>query len=82
VPSLQRRRANKLTLSLGLIPIYTPGFSQQSNCTLKYFVNTFKHDYTGTMNLSDATSFMSQSGAAFLHFDKVQPPFIVENELT
>jgi putative transposase len=37
------------------------------------FVNTFKRDYVGRMDLADARTVLAQMGAAFEHFNEVHP---------
>jgi putative transposase len=37
------------------------------------FVNTFKRDYVGRMDLVDARTVMAQMAAAFEHFNEVHP---------
>ena len=37
------------------------------------FVNTFKRDYVGRMDLTDAITVLAQLPAAFEHFNEVHP---------
>lgn len=58
---------------LGLKPVNTPVCSPQSNGMAESFVNTFKRDYVGRMDLTDARTVMAQLPAAFEHFNEVHP---------
>jgi putative transposase len=63
----------RIARSLGLTPVNTPVCSPQSNGMAESFVNTFKRDYVGRMDLSDATTVLAQLPAAFEHFNEVHP---------
>ena len=54
-----------LARALGLTPINTPVCSPQSNGMAESFVNTFKRDYVGRMDLSNAIAVLAQLPAAF-----------------
>jgi putative transposase len=58
---------------LGLRPVNTPACSPQSNGVAESFVNTFKRDYVGRMDVADARAVEAQIGAAFEHFNEVHP---------
>ena len=62
-----------LARALGLKPINTPVCSPQSNGMAESFVNTFKRDYVGRMDLSDAVAVLAQLPAAFEHYNEVHP---------
>ncbi len=59
--------------AMGLRPVTTPVCSPQSNGMAESFVNTFKRDYVSRMDLSDATTVLSQLHDAFEHFNNVHP---------
>jgi putative transposase len=63
----------RIARSLGLTPVNTPVCSPQSNGMAESFVNTFKRDYVGRMDLSDAPTVLAQLPAAFEHFNEVHP---------
>jgi putative transposase len=63
----------RIARSLGLKPIHTPVYSPQSNGIAESFVNTFRRDYVGRMDLSDAPTVLAQLPAAFEHFNEVHP---------
>ena len=63
----------RIARSLGLTPVNTPVCSPQSNGMAESFVNTFKRDYVGRMDLTDAPTVLAQLPAAFEHFNEVHP---------
>ena len=63
----------RVARTLGLTPINTPVCSPQSNGMAESFVNTFKRDYVGRMDLSDAPTVLAQLSAAFEHFNEIHP---------
>ena len=63
----------RIARSLGLQPVNTPVCSPQSNGMAESFVNTFRRDYLGRMDLSDAATVLAQLPAAFEHFNEVHP---------
>jgi putative transposase len=63
----------RIARSLGLTPVNTPVCSPQSNGMAESFVNTFKRDYVGRMDLSDAPTVLAQLPAAFEHFNEIHP---------
>jgi len=63
----------RIARELGLRPIRTPVCGPQSNGMAESFVNTFRRDYIGRMDLSDAMIVMGQLTAAFEHFNTVHP---------
>lgn len=63
----------RIARSLGLAPVNTPACSPQSNGMAKSFVNTFKRDYVGRMDFSNASTVLAQLPAAFEHFNEIHP---------
>ena len=63
----------QIARQLGLRPVNTPVCSPQSNGMAESFVNTFKRDYVGQMDLADARTVMAQMATAFEHFNEVHP---------
>jgi putative transposase len=58
---------------LGLRPLDTPVCSAQSNGMPRSFVNTFKRDYDGRMDLTDAGTVTAQMAVAFKHLNEGHP---------
>jgi putative transposase len=58
---------------LNLIPRTTAINSPQSNGMAESFVKTFKRDYVGQMNRTDALTVLQQLPAAFEHYNTVHP---------
>lgn len=58
---------------LNLLPRTTAINSPQSNGMAESFVKTFKRDYVGAMDRSDARAVMHQLPAAFEHYNTVHP---------
>jgi putative transposase len=58
---------------IGLVPLTTAIRSPQSNGMAEAFVKTFKRDYVGRMDRSDALTVMRQLPAAFQHYNKIHP---------
>ncbi len=63
----------RIAKQLGMQPINTPVCSPQSNGMAESFVNAFRRDYLGRMDLSDAGAVMAQLPAAFEHYNDVHP---------
>ena len=63
----------RIARSPGLAPVTTPVCSPQSNGLTESFVNTFKRDYLGRMDLTHARTVLAQLPAAFEHFNEVHP---------
>lgn len=58
---------------INLMPRTTAINSPQSNGMAESFVKTFKRDYVGQMDRSDALTVMHQLPAAFEHYNSVHP---------
>ena len=58
---------------INLVPCTTAINSPQSNGMAESFVKTFKRDYVGQMDRSDARIVMQQLPAAFEHYNTVHP---------
>ena len=58
---------------LNLVPRTTAINSPQSNGMAESFVKTFKRDYVGQMDRSDARTVLNQLPAAFEHYNNVHP---------
>lgn len=67
------RDTRSFARELGLEPVTTALRSPQSNGMAEAFVKTFKRDYVGRMDRSDALAVMRQLSAAFEHYNEVHP---------
>lgn len=67
------RDTRSFAREIGLEPVTTAIRSPQSNGMAEAFVKTFKRDYVGQMDRSDALTVMRQLNAAFEHYNEVHP---------
>jgi transposase InsO family protein len=58
---------------LGLVPITTPAYSPESNGLAEAFVGTFKRDYLGDVDLTDAETVLAQLGGWFDDYNTQAP---------
>lgn len=71
--AFRAHETHALAHALGIKPVHTPVNSPQSNSMAETFVNTFKRDYVGTMDLSSGATVLAQLPEAFRHFNEVHP---------